>query len=969
MTNQTQFVRKGQGSDPRRWLIERDNEIHVLGQRIATARKGTGGVLLIESPAGMGKSCLLAAAKDMAREAHMQVISAQGRELEGDFPFGVAIQLFEPRWNSADPEERERIVGGPAHRAGELLTGGIAATASFPGDQGYALIHGLFWLAANLVMPPDADERGVPTVILVDDTHWADRPSLRFLAYLADRIADLPVLLIVAVRPGESSADQKALIAIRNTAGDSVLRPSSLSENGVAVLVRSRFVDSDTEFCSACGRLTGGNPFLLVELLEQVRADGLSPDSATAVRLAELAPESVLNAVIARLEAMPADVRAFATAVAVLGEGASLPHVAMLADLDIEVASRAADTLSVMHLLHAGTPSSFVHPLIASAVRASIRPLDRASAHRRAATILSAEGASEEQVAAHLLSAPPGSDQGAVHALRAGARKALATGAIDSAARMLKRALEENPGPDVYPELLAELGQAELAAGAPEGFERLEAAIAMTREPAPRAKLALALAQTLQEQGRFEEGAAALATVLEDLESDDRELVDELEAAYIAAASAVPRLAGEARTRGEQLLARIGEKPTPNQRVALAHTALHGALHGEDKASVLHLVNLAWVDGALLETETPDGLTWPLLAGALLFVDELEQDVSICDAALAAARDQESSVGFAAAGYSRAWPLLEQGRIAEAAADAQAGLDARPDSWRNHVRTAYGAITCCHILRGQLEQAETAVSILGHPEMSESIHLAFLLEVRSRLRLAQHRPADALADAMEAGRLSDNLFMGISPGAMPWRSTAALAYLALGETAEAKRRAAEELEHAKRLGVARIVIRSLRILGLAEGGDQGLELLSEAVQIGARCPPRLEFIHALIDLGAALRRANQRAVARGPLRKALELSHRGGATALWEQARTELAATGARPRRLMLTGIESLTPSELRVAEFAAVGLTTRQMAETLFVTPKTIEFHLRNIYQKLDVRSRDELTETLERELEREGS
>jgi DNA-binding CsgD family transcriptional regulator len=164
------------------------------------------------------------------------------------------------------------------------------------------------------------------------------------------------------------------------------------------------------------------------------------------------------------------------------------------------------------------------------------------------------------------------------------------------------------------------------------------------------------------------------------------------------------------------------------------------------------------------------------------------------------------------------------------------------------------------------------------------------------------------------------------------------------------------MERAQRIGVTRVVIRDLRVLGLAEGGDAGIELLQDAVSVGRRYPPRLEYIHALVDLGAALRRANQRAAAREPLRKGLELSQRGGATALARHAQTELTASGARSRRTDLSGVPALTPSERRVADRAAKGLTTRQMAKSLYVTPKTIEYHLRHIYQKLDIGSRDEL-------------
>jgi DNA-binding CsgD family transcriptional regulator len=152
-------------------------------------------------------------------------------------------------------------------------------------------------------------------------------------------------------------------------------------------------------------------------------------------------------------------------------------------------------------------------------------------------------------------------------------------------------------------------------------------------------------------------------------------------------------------------------------------------------------------------------------------------------------------------------------------------------------------------------------------------------------------------------------------------------------------------------------MRALRALALTYRGDEAIEVLNEAITLGDGEPPRIEMTEALVDLGGALRRANQRTAARGPLHAGLELAERGGATLLAARARTELAATGQRLRRVALAGLEALTPSERRVAEHAAQGMTTREMAEALFVTPKTVEFHLRNIYQKLDIGSRPELT------------
>ena len=162
----------------------------------------------------------------------MQVTGAQGTRLEQNFPFGVAIQLFEPRWISADASERERLVQGPAHWAGELLAGSPVTMQPFPGDQGYAVIHGLFRLAYNLTRSPHADgDSDNPLVMLVDDAQWADQPSLRFLAYLAQRILELPIALLIAVREGELSSDRQALAALNNVADSDVLRPDRLSQD------------------------------------------------------------------------------------------------------------------------------------------------------------------------------------------------------------------------------------------------------------------------------------------------------------------------------------------------------------------------------------------------------------------------------------------------------------------------------------------------------------------------------------------------------------------------------------------------------------------------------------------------------------------------------------------------------------------------------------------------------------------
>jgi DNA-binding CsgD family transcriptional regulator len=230
----------------------------------------------------------------------------------------------------------------------------------------------------------------------------------------------------------------------------------------------------------------------------------------------------------------------------------------------------------------------------------------------------------------------------------------------------------------------------------------------------------------------------------------------------------------------------------------------------------------------------------------------------------------------------------------------------------------------------------------------------------AELRLAQGRTDESLALALEVGSFAERSIEFFPY--CPWRGTAALAALAGGDAGRALVLGREVLTRSERTGVLHERVRALRVLALSEGGDVGIERLRAAAALGATAPPRLETIRALVELGAALRRANQRSDARVPLQQAADIALQGGAIALYERARTELAATGARPRReVLLSGPASLTPSERRIAELAAGGQSNREIAQALFVTPKTVEYHLRNSYRKLDIAGRRELAEALD--------
>jgi DNA-binding CsgD family transcriptional regulator len=325
---------------------------------------------------------------------------------------------------------------------------------------------------------------------------------------------------------------------------------------------------------------------------------------------------------------------------------------------------------------------------------------------------------------------------------------------------------------------------------------------------------------------------------------------------------------------------------------------------------------------------------------------------------LHAAYARGDNVLASAAALFRSYTQIRRGYLLAAESDIGRFLELL--RWETATMYAAAFQTELALERGQLEQADALVRESGLPEtIPANGNLTFFQQARAKLRLEQHRHEDAVAE-LEA--LRDNLVaLGLAESFIyDWRALLALAYHAAGRRDDALPLALEAVDRARVWDAPQSIGVALRTLGLVEGGVSGEKLLRESVDVLAESQTRLEHARSLVELGAALRRGNKRSDSREFLRQGLELAHKLGATALEERAQTELAATGARPRRLMLSGIESLTPSERRVAEMAADNLTNKDIAQALFVTPKTVEVHLSSVYRKLEISSRAQLPAAL---------
>ncbi|HEX7291549.1 MAG TPA: helix-turn-helix transcriptional regulator, partial [Conexibacter sp.] len=485
------------------------------------------------------------------------------------------------------------------------------------------------------------------------------------------------------------------------------------------------------------------------------------------------------------------------------------------------------------------------------------------------------------------------------------------------------------------------------------------AAVALLEQPEARARALAQLGQALYAAGDNAGAASAFDEGLRVLDGADAVLEEQLTAGYLGAARLDFRTRETAQTRFRDLLAGSAEAATPAQRELLAQRALEHAMQGNAPAEeVIELVRLAHAGGELLREATADGVAWAGSVATLLFCDALEEVEQATSAGLEDARRRGSVIGFAVMSTVRGASRYLRGDLTSALGDLEGGLERVP--LMVLVKPfAHGWMALAHIDRGELAQAH---ALVGEPNEEQDAHFTYnwVLFARGRLALARDEPERAFDDLLECGR-RQLAVPAPNPGVLSWRSEAAIAAHRSGRAEQARLLAGEELELARGFGSARALGTALRAAGLVASERERLGLLEEAVATLERSPAQLELGRALVDLGGAQHEAGHRTAARETLRMGLDIAHHAGANGLAGSARAALVAAGARPRRPAVRGADALTPSERRVAELAARGLTNREIAQALFISTKTVEFHLRNAYFKLRIRSRSELGEALE--------
>jgi ATP/maltotriose-dependent transcriptional regulator MalT len=581
----------------------------------------------------------------------------------------------------------------------------------------------------------------------------------------------------------------------------------------------------------------------------------------------------------------------------------------------------------------------------------------RGELHARAARALHAEGAGAEAVAAHLLAADPVGDGWAAQRLVEAGNVARDRGAAGAAVRYLRRALEEPIEPGERAGILLGLGTAEARLRAPEAADHLRAALDQSPPGPGRVAAAGELAQDLALRGMAPEGVAVLDRLIDDLPDRTSDLAIRLEAQRASLALMSRETAASAGPSASEFLDLAGDRPAA--RAMLAVLANLAFMEGSSAARTAALAERALGGGALLRDLTADAPLYYYPAFALTASGRQGAARAALDAAVEDARSRGSPLGFAIASCHRAMALLQLGLVRAAGADAASAIAAGGDEWPLSV-IAHKVVAEVCVERGDLAGAEAAVADAVRQRVPDDLVLsAFPLVARARLRMAQGRGEEALADWRACGeRLAP--WAGLRASVLPWPAGSAEALAALGRLGEARAVAADELTAARRFGAPDRLAAACRVAGGAVGPADALPLLEEAAALVADGSALLEEAKALIALGGALRRLGRDREAREPLRRALDVAHRGGAIALRERARTALIAAGGRPRRYALTGRDALTPSEQQVATMAAEGMSNRAIAQALFLTQKTVERHLSGCYRKLSIASRDELAGAL---------
>ncbi|MGC0417810.1 ATP-binding protein [Embleya sp. AB8] len=873
-------------------------ELRVLAEAVGAAGEGRGRVVVLSGEAGIGKTTLLRYAGELGRAAGARVLWANASALEREFAFGVARQLL-PNLDGAV----------------------LKAKVEDPFEAIQALSSGIREIAS-----------AGPVLLVVDDLQWADAASLRFLNYVATRIDTLPVT-VLAGRRLDDPRDEPLVAELTARAAQVWVAP--LDAGDVAELAGRTFGEEvDDGFARACHAASGGNPFLVTQALAVLRERGVRPTRDAIPDVTTVTSQAVVDCTASRLRAV-AGALELAQALTVTGDHGSLELAVEVAGLTTDRAASALDALLHGRMVkYEQDEIVFVHSIIASAVAATLNPLRTRALHFTAAEFGHRHFRSTERIAAHLLQAGPPREDWQIDVLAEAAAGSHRVGAFESAATLMKHALSAPSLPKgTRLRLRAGLGAALIVDDPVAAREALVELLPLTSGDLYAQVASDLLLATLNTQG-FSAGTKVMGAVIDKVAGHDPAATLPLIARSMGAGWLSD---GPVRAILDRVETVADAHPHGRAIVCAARAQLAGEIASDAEACAVEAaraLDLFWGAGE------PEAADMHIQYGA---VQGLLTSERFADALAWTARAEELAA-------RRGWPVVLRGTawvrfmcamLAGHTDDALAAArdveepQAAPGSGRP-IFHAGGFVAGALLAAGRLDEAEKALGALAFGELRSTDQFV-VAGTRAGLRLAQHRWEEALSDALMCGRLLPETVD--NPLVVPWRSLGALAAYGLGDVAQARRLADDELRPARRWGTPHALGVTLSAAGIVHGDTA---LLREAVDLTRDTPARSALVRALLALDEP-----------DGLAEALRIAEQYGMGLFVPALREALRAHGRRPGSRPAT---ALTRSEHTVADLAARGLTNAAISGRLHLAPRTVEQHLTRTYRKLGIAGRTEL-------------
>ena len=905
-------------------LLGRADERREIEQALARARSGASAVLALSGEPGIGKTALLGYAAE--QRAGMRLLQARGIESEAQVPFGSLLELIRPALVLLDKIPVPQVAA---------LEAALALRPAAAQDR--------FAVGAATLSLLAAYAEQAPVAVLVDDAQWLDGPSAAALLFTFRRLLADPIAVLIAVREGESSLLDGADLPI--------LRVSGLSLDEAALLAPGLSHDAVRRLHQA----TAGNPLALRELAADAGDQDLmlAPEGTPVMVSARISRAFLLRASLLDPQARQALVLA---AISGTGDLATLERAAIRLGTDLSGLGPAEQAGLVT--LGAGTVE-FRHPLARSAVYADAPASQRRAAHRAMAAVLPDRDA--DRRAWHLAAAAVGPDEKASVALARSAARSRDRSAYATAAAAFERAGRLAADGDRRARLLWQAAEAGWLAGLTDrAVVLLDEARALAGDARTLIEVDRLAGHIATLRGPVMNGHAILTAAAAQADPESAvAMLAEAASACLYAGNPAEMLAVAEKARAG-LSAGSSVRARFLAAMALGMARIFGGDAAAGTAAVHQAVTLAENSDELRD----DPLLLPWLALAPLFLRQSGAGRSLLGLALQTARSRAAVGVLPSALNLIARDRATTDRWAVAESTYQEAIDlARESGQQTEVAFGLAGLAWLHARRGREEEgraaAAEALSLCRGTGMR--LHEIWATAALGELELGLGDAARAVVLFEHHQQLLDDLVItdpDLSPAAELVEG-----YLTIGRHDDAQRAATRFSAAAEAKGQPWSHARALRATGMLADEDSFAAAFERAISLHGQTPDAFEAARTRLAFGQRLRRSRNKMLAREQLRTAVDDFDRLGARPWADRARAELAATGETHRRRDdAASIDDLTPQELQVALLLTSGRTTRETAAALFLSPKTVEYHLRHVYQRLGIHSREELAQWLGR-------